>query len=734
MRSFILIISILVSTILSAQIYTVNSDDDIDDGVCDGVHCSLREAINASETDGVPSTIKFNIPGVGPFTINPSGSFPNINHSNLTILGESQAGGPGAILIDFNFRDFSGIGFWDILASNFYISGIDFTDFQFKSVTDHIFKFGDFNNNSSNSRIYNCSFIQDNFVIPEPKLKRLINVFKADNLSISNCIFGTDRTKSNIYNLGGYISIDSNQKPGIVKIDSNIFANSDRSIEFSGGQLSVSNNIFGAVDTVKNPNLLFPENAIVGVNQDYQVNINDNFFFGYRNSAIRILSNSLLRINNNRFYDDTLKDIELIGGGSGGDQVLIRYNYARNGKLFLDSRKINDLWFESNNISRYDTVFYNLNDTLNIRIINRGNQMTCINKEVIVMDQAMYPSHPIPVISTVNNNQITGSGNPFDFVVVYTNSRISCPKAVCEAGFELGVTHADGNGNWILNAPNPVNASISAYQFNLNSILGPVICSEFTSCFQCPSPVKIDYNPIICSGQTITYRSKVYTELNPDDSIFIKGNGIICDSTIIVHLKVKPGYYKVTVSKCYSDSIQNDTIVLHDRDGCDSAVVLIHKYFPIDTSVISLGGSLIANENNADYQWIDCDNSFAILPNETSQQFTPTKTGNFAVIITKNGCKDTSSCHAIFILANNELEKHISIKIFPNPTNGILKIKMDEREPLTVIIYNSTGQKLSQLYSDSKIIEIDMSNYHPGIYYLRLIGKQEHQILRILKD
>ena len=51
------LIWVLTCSALLAQNYTVNSSNDIDDGVCDGVHCSLREAINASEADGGPSTI-----------------------------------------------------------------------------------------------------------------------------------------------------------------------------------------------------------------------------------------------------------------------------------------------------------------------------------------------------------------------------------------------------------------------------------------------------------------------------------------------------------------------------------------------------------------------------------------------------------------------------------------------------------------------------------------------------
>jgi CSLREA domain-containing protein len=43
--------------------YTVNSTNDVNDGTCDATHCSLREAINASNADSGDSTIDFGVSG-----------------------------------------------------------------------------------------------------------------------------------------------------------------------------------------------------------------------------------------------------------------------------------------------------------------------------------------------------------------------------------------------------------------------------------------------------------------------------------------------------------------------------------------------------------------------------------------------------------------------------------------------------------------------------------------------
>ena len=75
-----------------AATYTVNTSDDADDGTCDVAHCSLREAINAANTNPGPDTIAFSIPGAGPHTIQPTTWLPILSSSSTTVDGYTQPG------------------------------------------------------------------------------------------------------------------------------------------------------------------------------------------------------------------------------------------------------------------------------------------------------------------------------------------------------------------------------------------------------------------------------------------------------------------------------------------------------------------------------------------------------------------------------------------------------------------------------------------------------------------
>ena len=103
------LLAALGTAIVSANTYTVNTTDDTDDGTCDGTHCSLREAINAANSNSGSDTIAFNIPtsdsgyqvGVtGTWTISLTSSLPTLTDDATIISGTTQAANQGNLNTD----------------------------------------------------------------------------------------------------------------------------------------------------------------------------------------------------------------------------------------------------------------------------------------------------------------------------------------------------------------------------------------------------------------------------------------------------------------------------------------------------------------------------------------------------------------------------------------------------------------------------------------------------------
>ncbi len=86
--------------------FTVTSANDTNDGTCNATHCSLREAINASNANPDKDTIAFNISGTPPFTIQPATPLPLIFNA-VIIDGTTQPGFSGVPLIVLNGNNYT---------------------------------------------------------------------------------------------------------------------------------------------------------------------------------------------------------------------------------------------------------------------------------------------------------------------------------------------------------------------------------------------------------------------------------------------------------------------------------------------------------------------------------------------------------------------------------------------------------------------------------------------------
>lgn len=96
-------------------------------------------------------------------------------------------------------------------------------------------------------------------------------------------------------------------------------------------------------------------------------------------------------------------------------------------------------------------------------------------------------------------------------------------------------------------------------------------------------------------------------------------------------------------SRYYTDTL---TTFHLEKDvlGCDSFVRirLSISQSPVKTVTQNMN-TFTADAVGATYQWWNCSTN-QVIPGETGQSFTANSPGSYAVIVTKNGCSDTSDC------------------------------------------------------------------------------------------
>ena len=201
------------------------------------------------------------------------------------------------------------------------------------------------------------------------------------------------------------------------------------------------------------------------------------------------------------------------------------------------------------------------------------------------------------------------------------------------------------------------------------------------------------------------------------------------------NISICAGQTLVIGTNSYSSSgIYTD--VLAAINGCDSTVTTTLTVNPvIDLTTTTSGNSITANTSPANYQWIDCNNGNSLLVGATSQVYTSAANGNYAVIISQNGCSDTSACvtittTGIVLKPNNEY-----LQIFPNPTTSTITLKGLSADS-DIHIMNALGQTLFSKTINQKDVEkiIDLSDFKNGMYYIQIENKETTVSRKVIKE
>jgi len=231
-----------------------------------------------------------------------------------------------------------------------------------------------------------------------------------------------------------------------------------------------------------------------------------------------------------------------------------------------------------------------------------------------------------------------------------------------------------------------------------------------------PINITIGANPI-CIGQTVTYNIQAVTGANNFIWSLPQGsNGSSTSNSITVYYSslAKSGDLKVKYTNACGEVQES------------SLSIIVNNNPP--TPIVKFNGSLLESTTANGYQWY-CNNK--IIPNATSQTLSPTQGGDYYVVVTNNNCPSLPS-NSLFsypvgneVILINEL-----IKVYPNPTGGIITIEgLPEAHKSTIAVYSDNGKLIMKKSTYSKQEEIDISKQVPG-HYLLIINKQSVKIIK----
>lgn len=130
-------------------------------------------------------------------------------------------------------------------------------------------------------------------------------------------------------------------------------------------------------------------------------------------------------------------------------------------------------------------------------------------------------------------------------------------------------------------------------------------------------------------------------------------------------------------------------------------------------------------DQQATFRWLDCNNNYAPIFDETSDTYDIPQGGNVALEVSYSyGGIDTSNCfnNGSLGLTVFDLDKS-HWEVYPNPAKETLTLSFDEvnSETLCLEIVSFSGQILQTIQVQTQVQNIDVSELTPGIYFIRLL-------------
>ena len=207
-----------------------------------------------------------------------------------------------------------------------------------------------------------------------------------------------------------------------------------------------------------------------------------------------------------------------------------------------------------------------------------------------------------------------------------------------------------------------------------------------------------------------------------------------CSNSIGPDVQLACGPFTWIDGFTYTASTSTPTHILTNAAGCDSVVILNLTIHTVNTDVTQAGELLTANEAGANYQWLDCP-GMTLISGATSQSYTATTNGDYAVIVFNNGCSDTSTCYTVAGVGIIENDFGHDLILYPNPTNGKFSIDMgDDYLVVTVTISDLNGKLIqSKKYNKSQLLNLKIEE-PSGVYLLVIESGEKKAVIRLVKE
>ena len=182
----------------------------------------------------------------------------------------------------------------------------------------------------------------------------------------------------------------------------------------------------------------------------------------------------------------------------------------------------------------------------------------------------------------------------------------------------------------------------------------------------------------------------------------------------------------ISGSGTYTVFYRIDSLAISDTINVEFMPTIAENFLGADT-VLLVPQSTISLSGPAGY-------SYSWNTGSTVRTLDITSPGTYWLTVTdQNGCMTTDTVVVVFdtSVGINNFWKNTDIQIYPNPAKEILYIKLPDLEKNSKFnfeICNSQGQVVLSLQNKVSLDKIDISNLSDGIYLLKALNTNTHEI------
>ncbi|MBK7215068.1 MAG: T9SS type A sorting domain-containing protein [Bacteroidales bacterium] len=157
------------------------------------------------------------------------------------------------------------------------------------------------------------------------------------------------------------------------------------------------------------------------------------------------------------------------------------------------------------------------------------------------------------------------------------------------------------------------------------------------------------------------------------------------------------------------------------------------------TPVVTNAGTHLSSSSATGNQWF---NSLGEIPGATSQDYTPTHTDAYYVVVSNvNGCPSDPSNSVYFGFTGLDSDANQGFRAYPNPFSKSLNVDytVTENSLVKIVLYNAIGKEVATIESGIKnagnyTTLFDGSALAPGIYTCKLYSGSSVQVTKVIRN